>query len=232
MDVSEHWSSVLLEEWAIQASLEQDLEIPVSVIASADAALQAKGQVGFIDLFTHPLFQSVSSILPELQPYADSCAANRALWSQRLESLVGEAKTSGSRIIQPVIDGASQETERFRTLFPLTLPCSMVGPEALAPGPRSPAVPRSFPSGSTLGSPNRPSTPSQRSSANGVGLYEQESPSAKAMRAVYHANLLDSRHKFGSWSQGLLMPGLSKGAVVDGRRMSAPNVILAGGAAV
>jgi hypothetical protein len=44
--------------------LEQDLDLPVSVIASADAALQAKGQIGFIDLFTQPLFEAVSEILP------------------------------------------------------------------------------------------------------------------------------------------------------------------------
>jgi len=47
IDVSEHWSSVLLQEWAIQASLEQRLSLPVSVISSADAALQARGQIGF-----------------------------------------------------------------------------------------------------------------------------------------------------------------------------------------
>jgi hypothetical protein len=40
------------------------LDLPVSVIASADAALQAKGQIGFIDLFTQPLFEAVSEILP------------------------------------------------------------------------------------------------------------------------------------------------------------------------
>jgi hypothetical protein len=48
--------------------LEQDLDLPVSVIASADAALQAKGQIGFIDLFTQPLFEAVSEILPGEYP--------------------------------------------------------------------------------------------------------------------------------------------------------------------
>ena len=54
----------MLEEWAKQASLEQDLDLPVSVIGSADAALQAKGQIGFIDLLTQPLFEALSEILP------------------------------------------------------------------------------------------------------------------------------------------------------------------------
>jgi hypothetical protein len=64
IDVSEHWSSVLLQEWAIQARLEQRLSLPVSVISSADAALQARGQIGFIDLFTAPLFEAATEAMP------------------------------------------------------------------------------------------------------------------------------------------------------------------------
>ena len=45
------------------------MDLPVSVIASADAALQAKGQIGFIDLFTQPLFEAVSEILPGECPF-------------------------------------------------------------------------------------------------------------------------------------------------------------------
>ena len=60
---------MLLKEWAVQASLETDLELPVSVIASADAALQAKGQIGFIKLFTQPLFDAVSDVLPGASLY-------------------------------------------------------------------------------------------------------------------------------------------------------------------
>jgi hypothetical protein len=62
--VSEHWSTVLLAEWANQASLEQELSLPVSVVASADAAIQAKGQIGFIDLFTLPLFDAAADAMP------------------------------------------------------------------------------------------------------------------------------------------------------------------------
>ncbi len=64
IDISEHWSTVLLQEWAKQASLEQELSLPVSVVASADAALQAKGQIGFIDLFTLPLFEAAAFAMP------------------------------------------------------------------------------------------------------------------------------------------------------------------------
>jgi len=55
---------VLLAEWANQATLEQELQLPVSVVASADAAIQAKGQIGFIDLFTLPLFDAAADAMP------------------------------------------------------------------------------------------------------------------------------------------------------------------------
>ena len=61
--VSEHWSSALLEEWACQAMLERELGLPVSVVAAADEIVQAKGQVGFIDLFTKPLFDATASVV-------------------------------------------------------------------------------------------------------------------------------------------------------------------------
>jgi hypothetical protein len=64
IDVSEHWSTALLQEWAVQASLETALDLPVSVSLGVDATLQAKGQIGFIDLFCQGLFRIVSDILP------------------------------------------------------------------------------------------------------------------------------------------------------------------------
>lgn len=62
--MSEYWSTVLLDEWAVQASLEQKLNLPVSVVASADAVIQAKGQIGFIDLFTLPLYEAAADAMP------------------------------------------------------------------------------------------------------------------------------------------------------------------------
>lgn len=131
----------MLEEWAKQASLETDLDLPVSVIASADQALQAKGQIGFIDLFTQPLFEAVSDVLPELQKYADSCAENRGIWSQRSEVFQSLERTA---LVQPVIESASAD-DRFKTLFPLSLPVSLVEPNAggsqLSPDPAWQGVP-------------------------------------------------------------------------------------------
>lgn len=62
--VCEHWSKALLEEWAKQASLEKQLDLPITVFSSADPASQAKSQVGFIDMFVQPLFETVSNLVP------------------------------------------------------------------------------------------------------------------------------------------------------------------------
>lgn len=62
--MSEYWSTVLLDEWAVQASLERQLNLPISVVASADALIQAKGQIGFIDLFTLPLYEAAADAMP------------------------------------------------------------------------------------------------------------------------------------------------------------------------
>lgn len=64
--VSEHWSKVLLEEWACQATFEQELDLPVTVVnvdVANGAKQQAQGQVNFIDLFTQPLFNATASVI-------------------------------------------------------------------------------------------------------------------------------------------------------------------------
>lgn len=211
IDISEHWSSVLLEEWAKQASLEQELELPVSVIASADAALQAKGQIGFIDLFTQPLFEAVSDVLPELQCYAEWCSENRGLWQNRLEVL----QQTEARLIQPVIEGEAQHV-RFRSLFPLSLPTKMVSRNSLELGP-TPSTSPTSPQSRTRQASN---------SAGGNQNTLRDSPSARAMRAVYHSNLLNQRLRLSSWSRGIPTPDGQPIGFPDARRMSTPDGFL------
>lgn len=64
--VSEHWSKVLLEEWACQATFEQELDLPVTVVkvdVTNGARQQAQGQVNFIDIFTQPLFDTTAAVI-------------------------------------------------------------------------------------------------------------------------------------------------------------------------
>ncbi|WVQ98530.1 hypothetical protein IAU59_005656 [Kwoniella sp. CBS 9459] len=232
IDVSQHWSSVLLEEWAKQASLEQDLELPVSVVASADAALQAKGQIGFIDLFTLPLFEAVSEALPELQVYADSCADNREIWQRRLDELVADAAAGDEgdairRLIQPAVEGASHD-DRFKTLFPLLLPTSLISGS-------TGVVPMATSEEGISSVPATPPTPTSATALEhhhtirdlpGSGPTYAESPDTQAMRAVYRAKIGDTKPRgrvtSSSWAR-------SMSEWNEGRRMSTPEVVVSHG---
>ncbi|BEJ00602.1 hypothetical protein CcaverHIS631_0504590 [Cutaneotrichosporon cavernicola] len=149
MDVSEHWSVVLLDEWGKQASLEEELGLPVSVVAGVDARLQAKGQIGFIDLFTHPLFRAAADVLPELESLAESVIANRAVWKKRLEQL--EADEAANELYTMALRASINaplpvaEDDRYGSLFPLILPQKLVaqstgGSSPKASPPASPAT--------------------------------------------------------------------------------------------
>ncbi|KAG8712762.1 3',5'-cyclic-nucleotide phosphodiesterase [Ceratobasidium sp. 395] len=121
--VSEHWSKALLEEWACQATFEQELDLPVTVVnvdVTNGAKQQAQGQVGFIDLFTQPLFSATASVIPELRPIADQCALNRKLWHARMEKL-SAASTEPAPLSRSRATSQTQEAH-YRSIFPLSLP--------------------------------------------------------------------------------------------------------------
>ncbi|KAG8955138.1 3',5'-cyclic-nucleotide phosphodiesterase [Tulasnella sp. 424] len=126
--VSEHWSSALLEEWSCQAMLERELGLPLSVAASADEVTQAKGQIGFIDLFTKPLFDTTSSVIPSMEVFARQGDINRAQWQQRLDKCVAAAETSAPRVVAPVRYRRLSQGDHFRSVFPLSLPPSLLTP--------------------------------------------------------------------------------------------------------
>lgn len=174
--------------------------------------------------------------MPELQKYADSCAENRGLWSRRLESLQGDESTP---LVQPVIAGASVD-DRFRTLFPLSLPMSLVSLTCLEPGPipdycSTDMITQSDPSSHAPATPVRiaalplptQSPHSGSSFSFGNSSSGSYSPTTKAMRAVYHANLLDQRHRLAKEGKGVPIPGLN--VLLDaGRRASTPDTTVTG----
>ncbi|CDZ96330.1 hd-domain pdease-like protein [Phaffia rhodozyma] len=143
--ISEYWSTALLEEWHNQANLELDLRLPVSVVQQADAAMQAKGQVAFIDLFTQPLFDGAATVMPDLAPYAQQCATNRTLWFERLNKL----QANGAELPGHALHSHTSSTtipcsleSHYRTLFPLALPVALLAtpPPGPAVDPVSPVV--------------------------------------------------------------------------------------------
>ena len=63
--ISRAWSTALLSEWAAQAAIEEEFNLPITVMCldALDTKAQAKSQVGFIDLFARPLFDSMAGVV-------------------------------------------------------------------------------------------------------------------------------------------------------------------------
>lgn len=61
--ISRVWSAALLEEWSVQAKIEAEFNLPITVMVqdASDNKALAKGQMGFIDLFCKPLFTAMAS---------------------------------------------------------------------------------------------------------------------------------------------------------------------------
>ncbi|KAF8504419.1 hypothetical protein F5888DRAFT_1605950 [Russula emetica] len=87
INVSQHWASVLQEEWTSQATLERHLHMIPSVKEEVDPLSEAKSQVWFIETFAKPLFDLTATGIPETAKYANKCTENLATWKERAISL-------------------------------------------------------------------------------------------------------------------------------------------------
>jgi hypothetical protein len=61
----------------VQAKIEAEFELPISVMVlnPAEEQAQAKSQVGFINLFTQPLYDAVASLVPGEFPSSGRCSS-------------------------------------------------------------------------------------------------------------------------------------------------------------
>ncbi|KAI9675125.1 MAG: 3',5'-cyclic-nucleotide phosphodiesterase [Caeruleum heppii] len=86
--VAARWASVLTDEFARQASMEDDLGIPSALFAPPvrDSVIEmGKSQIGFMNLFALPLFRGVSAVLPAMRFSVDEMEANKDTWEAKME---------------------------------------------------------------------------------------------------------------------------------------------------
>ncbi|KAI5847518.1 hypothetical protein BZA05DRAFT_457606 [Tricharina praecox] len=102
-ECSAQWATILIEEFSRQANMEVDLGIPSSLVAppiTGSVVALAKSQVGFMNLFAIPLFQNLSTVLPEMQFSVSELVSNKDAWSRKSEvhtyQRPEDNKTSGS----------------------------------------------------------------------------------------------------------------------------------------
>ncbi|KAI9849682.1 MAG: 3',5'-cyclic-nucleotide phosphodiesterase [Sclerophora amabilis] len=87
-DVAAKWATILTDEFARQASMENDLEIPSALFAPPiqDSVVElGKSQIGFMNLFALPLFQGVTDILPAMKFSVDQMQANKKAWEIKID---------------------------------------------------------------------------------------------------------------------------------------------------
>jgi hypothetical protein len=167
-----------------------------------------------------------------MQEYANSCASNRALWQTRLDHYNTQPGTQ-RLIVQPAIEDAATD-ERFKSLLPLLLPVSLLDSDSNHTYDSADFVN----SPSRMGGANLPLTPPSSHSytshlnltSTKTNISDNSDPSTKAMRAVYHTNLLQQRHRLSTWAGGekvgVPIPGVGGIDLDYDRRLSTPGGVL------
>lgn len=82
------WADILTDEFARQASMEEELQIPSALFAPPvrDSIIElGKSQIGFMNLFALPLFQGVRDLMPAMNFAVDEMHENQRTWQSKID---------------------------------------------------------------------------------------------------------------------------------------------------
>lgn len=89
-DVAARWANVLTDEFSNQGVMEQELQIPSCLFGGPpvrdDLIKLGESQIGFMNIFARPLFESVADILPSMQFTVDEIFTNRTTWESKIKA--------------------------------------------------------------------------------------------------------------------------------------------------
>ncbi|TGZ82396.1 HD-domain/PDEase-like protein [Ascodesmis nigricans] len=141
-EVSAKWATILIDEFARQASMEIDLGIPSCLVAppvTGSVLALARSQVGFMNLFAMPLFENLSTVLPEMRFSVDELGCNRDLWAHKIEECTAIPDAVEPRPPAPV---NQNDSEAVKGMVPLRgpLPITAVTPATPGTGRNLPPV--------------------------------------------------------------------------------------------
>ncbi|KAI9756849.1 MAG: hypothetical protein M4579_003685 [Chaenotheca gracillima] len=173
-EVAAKWATILTDEFARQASMEKDLEIPSALFAPPirDSLVElGKSQIGFMNLFALPLFQGVTDLLPGMQFSVDQMHSNKATWQRKIE-LEHEKPIPRHADLMGSISPRSGSPERL--VQPETFPAGAVAPVDHLSSSSLSEIPEkdlstSPPNSATKQSPAPPSVPSTRARQSSLG---------------------------------------------------------------
>lgn len=99
-DVSSGWAKILMNEFARQGELENELQIPTCLFGGPpnkeDHLAAAQSQNGFISLFGYPLFMGIAEIMPSVSCSAKDLQKNKEIWEQKIEAEKQRRESNGS----------------------------------------------------------------------------------------------------------------------------------------
>lgn len=92
--VAAKWTEILTDEFARQASMEQDLGIPTALFAAPvrEIVELGKSQIGFMNLFAIPLFQGVTDVMPGMGFCVEELQRNKAAWEMKIAAEQARAR--------------------------------------------------------------------------------------------------------------------------------------------
>ncbi|KAI1338023.1 HD-domain/PDEase-like protein [Xylariaceae sp. FL0016] len=88
-DAALQWMTILCDEFSRQATMENEIGIPSSLISKPkkDFMSLARAQLGFMNMFAIPLFEGVADILPAMQYTVHELEKNKRHFDKSLEDI-------------------------------------------------------------------------------------------------------------------------------------------------
>jgi len=84
--VYQQWIDAVMEEFLEQGDAEMRLGLPVSTDCDRDTANAARTQTGFVNFLVSPLFHTLHSYAPALQPVVDQLDINHSHSANQLDA--------------------------------------------------------------------------------------------------------------------------------------------------
>ncbi|KAL9094014.1 MAG: hypothetical protein Q9165_003684 [Trypethelium subeluteriae] len=88
-DCAAKWAGILTDEFANQGLMEKELNIPTTLFGGPpvrdNLVKMGESQIGFMNIFAIPLFESVTDILPAMQFSVDELLRNKGIWARKIE---------------------------------------------------------------------------------------------------------------------------------------------------
>nr|POE77670.1 isoform c of probable 3',5'-cyclic phosphodiesterase pde-4 [Quercus suber] len=187
-DISSRWAKILMEEFARQGQLEQELGIPTCLFGGPpvkdDILAAAQSQKGFMGLFGLPLFLGMTDIMPSVQCAVQELDINQHVWEEKIQHEKQRRESRGESAPLTFSSVSKAEVEEAKNRHHNSEP-SAVPAEAFQP-PSSPIKRQAMVDTETSSSAH-PASRHRHHASTGMGMPDEKRSSAPFL--PIHASL-------------------------------------------